>query len=162
MYFQEKEKERKKELKELEKQQKVKEEERSNELRGIKKPDIYSRRMSRIVDIKCAASGLAKKNADESQRRNTLPDLSRIDTVEEEDEEEVEKKAVMDTIIAELKDPNRDCNNFDPGKRARELFEALDEDGSGTLTEDEFVDGCMTDEAFIQLLKDFNGDFIWS
>ena len=118
--------------------------------------------MSRIVDIKCAASGLAKKNADESQRRNTLPDLSRIDTVEEEDEEEVEKKAVMDTIIAELKDPNRDCNNFDPGKRARELFEALDEDGSGTLTEDEFVDGCMTDEAFIQLLKDFNGDFIWS
>ena len=27
-----------------------------------------------------------------------------------------EKKAVMDTIIAELKDPNRDFNNFDPGQ----------------------------------------------
>ena len=47
------------------------------------------------------------------------------------------------------------------GKRARELFAALDEDGSGSLTEDEFIDGCMTDEAFVQLLRDFNGDFIW-
>ena len=83
----------------------------------------------------------------------------------------------MKTIIAELKDPNRDCNNFDPGslkikpskkaklclegKRARELFEALDEDGNGSLTEDEFVEGCMTDQAFVQLLQDFNGDFIF-
>ena len=48
------------------------------------------------------------------------------------------------------------------GKRARELFEALDEDGNGSLTEDEFVEGCMTDEAFVQLLRDFNGDFIWN
>ena len=47
------------------------------------------------------------------------------------------------------------------GKRARELFAALDEDGSGSLTEDEFISGCMTDEAFVQLLQDFNGDFIW-
>ena len=47
------------------------------------------------------------------------------------------------------------------GKRARELFEALDEDGNGSLTEDEFVEGCMTDQAFVQLLQDFNGDFIF-
>ena len=73
----------------------------------------------------------------------------------------------MKTIIAELKDPNRDCNNFDPGsgeikprqkakiclegKRARELFEALDEDGNGSLTEDEFVEGqsCKVDSSKI-------------
>ena len=33
----------------------------------------------------------------------------------EMDDNNTEKKAVMDTIIAELKDPNRDFNNFDPG-----------------------------------------------
>ena len=54
------------------------------------------------------------------------------------------------------------CSQTFIGKRARELFEALDEDGNGSLTEDEFVEGCMTDEAFVQLLRDFNGDFIWN
>ena len=54
------------------------------------------------------------------------------------------------------------CSKTFIGKRARELFEALDEDGNGSLTEDEFVEGCMTDEAFVQLLRDFNGDFIWN
>ena len=52
-------------------------------------------------------------------------------------------------------------NTYISGKRARELFDALDEDGSGSLTEDEFISGVMTDEAFVQLLQDFNGDFIW-
>ena len=83
------------------------------------------------------------------------------------------------------------------GKRARELFEALDDDGNGTLDEDEFVQvlrfligyffivqvvnqficnfwhqiifhcimmyhqGCLSDEAFVKLLEDFNGDLIW-
>ena len=49
----------------------------------------------------------------------------------------------------------------DAGKRAKELFEALDDDGNGSLTEEEFVEGCMTDDAFVNLLRDFNGDFIW-
>ena len=58
------------------------------------------------------------------------------------------------------------CNHqtalhFYAGKRARELFEALDDDGNGSLTEEEFVEGCMTDDAFVTLLRDFNGDFIW-
>ena len=47
------------------------------------------------------------------------------------------------------------------GKRARELFDALDDDGNGVLTEDEFIEGCLTDEAFVKLLDDFDGDFIW-
>ena len=47
------------------------------------------------------------------------------------------------------------------GKRAKELFDALDDDGNGFLTEEEFVEGCLTDEAFVKLLSDFNGDFIF-
>ena len=39
----------------------------------------------------------------------------------------------------EVRDPDRDCTNFDPVERARELFEALDVDGDGGVTEEEFV-----------------------
>ena len=62
---------------------------------------------------------------------------------------------VLETILKELRDPDRNMHNFDPGdilnksspknqfwsegKRARELFAALDDDGNGTLDEDEFV-----------------------
>ena len=50
---------------------------------------------------------------------------------------------------------------FDPSKRARELFNALDDDGNGFLTEDEFVSGCMSDTAFVKVLDDFSADFIF-
>ena len=60
-----------------------------------------------------------------------------------------------------MKDPDRDCSNFDPLQRAQELFEALDVDGDGTVTEDEFVNGCLKDEVFVMLLDKFSGDNIW-
>ena len=80
---------------------------------------------------------------------------------EEHNEDESEKVAIMSLIADELSDPSRDCRKFDPSKRARELFDALDDDGNGSLTEDEFVTGCMSDEAFVKVLTEFNGDFIW-
>ena len=61
----------------------------------------------------------------------------------------------------ELKDPDRDCTNFDPVARAQELFEALDVDGDGVVTEEEFINGCLKDQAFIMLLEKFSGDTIW-
>ena len=54
-------------------------------------------------------------------------------------------------IADELSDPARDCKKFDQSKRARELFNALDDDGNGFLTEDEFITGCMSDEAFVKV-----------
>ena len=50
---------------------------------------------------------------------------------------------------------------FDPVERARDLFEALDVDGDGAVTEEEFITGCLKDEAFIMLLERFSGDDIW-
>ena len=82
-------------------------------------------------------------------------------------------------IADELSDPARDCKKFDQNKRARELFNALDDDGNGFLTEDEFITGCMSDEAFVKVcyyycwycyyclyffakvLDEFSSDFIW-
>ena len=46
-------------------------------------------------------------------------------------------------------------------KRAKELFHALDANGDGVVTEDEFVDGCMSDEAFVKVMDEFSGEFLW-
>jgi len=50
---------------------------------------------------------------------------------------------------------------MDPKARAIELFESLDVDADGVLTEDEFVEGCLTDPNFLAVLQTFNCDFIW-
>ena len=55
----------------------------------------------------------------------------------------------------------RDCTKFNIRQRAKDLFEALDDDESGGITMDEFVDGCMLDAEFVKLLEDFDGDQIW-
>ena len=65
------------------------------------------------------------------------------------------------SLAWELKDPDRDCSNFDPVARANELFEALDVNGDGAVTEDEFINGCLKDEVFIMLLEKFSGSDIW-
>ena len=91
------------------------------------------------------------------------PKIEKTEKVVEEEQspEEKEKVEIMSMIADELSDPARDCRKFDPSKRAKELFNALDDDGNGSLTEDEFVSGCMSDEAFVKVLTDFSGDFIW-
>ena len=65
------------------------------------------------------------------------------------------------SLALDMRDPDRDCSNFDPMERARELFKALDIDGDGVVTEEEFISGCMKDEVFIMLLEKFSGEEVW-
>ena len=69
----------------------------------------------------------------------------------------------LDEKVADLisKDPERDCRKYNINKRANELFDALDTDKDGQVDEDEFVDGCLLDEVFVDLLENFNGENIW-
>ena len=73
-----------------------------------------------------------------------------------------------------MRDPERDCAKFDPVLRAKELFLALDINGDGGVSEEEFIrllvqiyvlsflcSGCMRDEAFVLLLQRFSGEDIW-
>ena len=46
-------------------------------------------------------------------------------------------------------------------ERARELFAALDVDGDGAVTEEEFVTGCLKDEVFVMMLESFSATDIW-
>ena len=113
LIFQEKEKEERLREKEAEARDK-------EMLIGVKKPNIYSRRMSRVVEAKMSGQSNSKKSLASviKSRRSSLVDI--CDKSDSLTEEEQEKKKVMETIIAELKDPNRDYNNFDPGGRKRE------------------------------------------
>jgi hypothetical protein len=50
----------------------------------------------------------------------------------------------------------------DPVERALDIFHSLDVDSDGVVTEEEFVEGCLTDPNFLAVLQTFNCDFIWS
>ena len=56
----------------------------------------------------------------------------------------------------------RDCKRFDPVKRAKEIFNALDANNDGTITEDEFVSGCKSDAFFMKVIDEMSLDFLWS
>ena len=114
LIFQEKEKEER--LREKEAEAKDKE-----LLSGVKKPNIYSRRMSRVVEAKMSGQNNSKRSLASviKTRRSSLAEI--CDKSDPLTEEEQEKKKVMETIIAELKDPKRDYNNFDPGEAKNEL-----------------------------------------
>ena len=51
---------------------------------------------------------------------------------------------------------------LDPVERALDIFSSLDVDNNGVVTEEEFVEGCLTDPNFLAVLQTFNCDFIWS
>ena len=55
------------------------------------------------------------------------------------------------SLAWEMRDPDRDCSNF----------EALDVDGDGVVTEEEFIRGCMRDDVFFMLLQKFSGEEVW-
>ena len=98
---------------------------------------------------------------------------------------------VLETILKELRDPDRNMHNFDPGdilnkSPLKNLFLILKENergnflqlwttmAMGLLTRMSLCrlvitilvgylmhQGCLSDEAFVKLLEDFNGDVIW-
>ena len=130
-----------------------------------KQEELLNGRQKKIVLLseKCKRMNLNSDPDKKKVKKKPKPKaLTTLDVpIKTEDTEVKQKVQVMSMIADELSDPSRDCKKFDPSKRARELFNALDDDGNGSLTEDEFVTGCMSDEAFVKVLDEFSGDFIW-
>lgn len=111
-------------------------------------PDLYPKK-KKVKKKPIHSSSISTKSSDSKSN------------VSDPASESNEKVQIFSLIADELSDPARDCRKFDPSKRARELFNALDDDGNGFLTEDEFVTGCMSDEAFCKVLDEFSSDFIF-
>lgn len=121
---------------------------------GVKEVELYS---SKSQKPKKKNWGSVKKKMDASNAFNAGNKLQPI--IKEGVDEE--KGKILQLVVEELNDPDRDCTKFDPAQRAKELFEMLDDDGNGFVTEEEFITGIMTDDTFVKVLDEFSGDFIW-
>ena len=42
-----------------------------------------------------------------------------------------------------------------------EIFNAFDVNNDGIVTEEEFINGCLSDHTFIKVMDDMSLDFIW-
>lgn len=82
-----------------------------------------------------------------------------------EEAEAAERAAAEKAAAEEKKDSDEDDEEkeppFDPVKRALEIFYDLDVNKDGVVTEEEFVEGCLTDPNFLFMLENFSCDFIW-
>ena len=129
---------------------------------SAKEVTVFSERKKSVAMRKVAASVKFKKGA---TRKESRQDKKR----EEKKEEEVEprepvdegKVRVIQQVMAELNDRQKESRMHTAKQRARQLFDALDDDGNGFLTEEEFVQGCLSDKVFVKVLEDFSGEFIW-
>ena len=65
------------------------------------------------------------------------------------DKKEMEK--IIVAIYDLLGETNRKGEN-EPKQRVATIFAKLDKDHSGTVTEDEFVNGCINDEVLMKFL----------
>jgi len=117
---------------------------------------MYSEKKKRLEGAKQRLTNPPKKK----KRRKPVKVIA--STVENEDESDEDKVYVLKSIADDLCQPQRDCKKFDPVKRAKEIFTALDLNGDGAITEDEFVGGCKSDGSFLKVMDDLCLDFLWS
>ncbi len=83
-------------------------------------------------------------------------------------EEAAAAKAAEEAAIAAAEQYDKDLEDgvekepeFDPRESARTTFRFLDVNRDGMLSEDEFVEGCLSDPMFMVMLETFNCDFLW-
>ena len=112
---------------------------------------MYSEKRKRLEAIKNKPKTVRKKK---KAKQISAP-------AEDEDESEDEKFRIVKAIVDEASQPARDCKKFDPVKRAKEIFSALDANGDGVVTETEFISGCLSDEVFVKVMDDLCLDFLW-
>ena len=130
---------------------------------GVKKYKKKGKRNSSATDdieIKCLSS-----KCNRSSRK--YPGLKRRPTIDEQKAAEQEalqkqKEAAISAAQEAEKKKNADNDDkFDPVARAAEIFKDLDINGDGGVSEDEFVDGCLSDPNFLFMLEHFSCDFLW-
>ena len=113
---------------------------------------MYSEKRKRLEAIKNKPTKPPTKK--KKVKVNNVP-------MEENDGSDDEKVLLVKAIAEEASQPQRDCKKFDPVKRAKEIFNALDANSDGSVTETEFINGCLSDEVFVKVMDDLCMDFLW-
>ena len=99
--------------------------------------------------------GLKKNRQTKEQRK-----AAQEEALQRQHEEE-EEAAAAAAEQERLKNIEEEGEKFDPVARAEEIFKDLDVNGDGSVDEDEFVTGCLSDENFLFMLENFTCDFLW-
>ena len=116
---------------------------------------MYSEKKKRLQ------SSTQKKKTPVKRKKAPLKTVT-VDISEDETETDKERVKMLKSVADDLCQPQRDCKKFDPVKRAKEIFNALDANGDGSVTEEEFVAGCKSDASFMKVMDELSVDFLWS
>ena len=164
---QQKKKMREQELEQKRRREREKDEEKKKQEGPVFAEDKEVRLMSQkkkhlenSVGITGLKASMKFKSRARMMRRMGSLDRARLkeEAIAEVDEAKVQ---VIQEVMDELSDRQKEIRSQNVKQRARQLFDALDEDGNGLLTEEEFVNGCLSDKIFIKVLEEFSGEFIW-
>ena len=126
-----------------------------------------NRRTSPAVDDLGVTKLSSKMNKQEVKYRGLKKRPSK--EKQKADEEEALQKQQEEAALAAAAAEQQELNNieedeeekFDPVARAEEIFKDLDVNGDGTVDEDEFVSGCLSDDNFLFMLEHFSCEFLW-
>lgn len=125
------------------------------------------------INVKTMSNKLSnrtqKQEADDRKKKMKAERLAREKAAKEKAEAEAKEAeiaaaaaAAEAAIIAAADAESEDEEPvFDPRENARATFRFLDVDRDGQLSEDEFVEGCLSDPMFMVMLETFKCDFLW-
>ena len=136
------------------------EKQREKELRKARE-ELYEKKVSSTMYSEKRKRLEAIKNKTKETPIKKKKVRPKVASQEVEHDSDDEKYQLVKAIAEEALQPQRDCKKFDPVKRAKEIFNALDANNDGVVTEPEFVDGCLSDEIFVKVMDDLCLDFLW-
>ena len=129
----------------------------------VKKYKKKGKRPSAVDDLEVKTLSSKMNKTDKKYRG-----LKKRQTKEERKaaEEELRKQQEKEALEAAEKEKivhveEDEEEKFDPVARAEEIFKSLDVNGDGSVDEDEFVSGCLSDDNFLFMLEHFSCDFLW-
>lgn len=123
-------------------QEKTKAKTTEAEQRKLKREKREEKKRAEAEKARLEAEAAAQAEAEAAAAAEKAARAENGEESEEEEEEEIDP-----SVIAK--------------ENARAIFKMLDINRDGQLDEDEFVDGCLADEMFLEMLLTFNCDFLW-
>ena len=104
----------------------------------------------------------APSNADRVKQKKADAEAAALAAKEAAEEKLAEEEARRKLEEFEAEEAANKEDEIDPKQSAQIIFMALDKDGDGVLTEEEFVEGCLSDPMFLSMLETFSCEFLWA
>ena len=100
--------------------------------------------------------------AERQAKKKAEQEAAALAAKEAEEKRRAEEEARRALEEFEAEEAANKEDEIDPKQSAQIIFMALDKDGDGVLTEEEFVEGCLSDPMFLSMLETFSCEFLWA